>query len=588
MMANRRRLKRTPDQLAAAAEALASEPEAERDDPKELAMLAAENADLDKEARELAKDKRRSRRRSAATGISWGGIGGGGGGGGGDGMDDVHAMLADAKRQVDDEQSEAEEGMVPLRRGRGGGGGGFPPTASGGEPEFGGGEPPAGYEWVEERGDGDAGAAGAGPKIPWGPQGMDEEEEEEEELARLAEEKARQRRIELLKEINHEEALGAAFPKKFTARSNEDEMVAALEAARYQRKLKTTAKLLRQGMMLVINIFEKLNGKLHPFGEWFDIDGWSAGVMRNIADYDAVILEICELHGGNMPLLGNPYVRLVGMLGMSCGAYAMQRNAKRTADRRQQESQRRAPFATAQQIISQQPDVARTIHSELSAREAANAGYAGPPQPPREAPPQPQPRPPPPPPPRRSPFPSLPAKPKPGPGPALGPFAKPRPAPPPPPPRPPSPVQVPIGANEPDQTEAFAMREGWTRPPSTSSSSPPPPSFPDLAARLREPESPAARPSISEALVGLLPSSGTMSGTAPSADEDRLMTARALGDAVAQVVAASAGPSSVEPVPPFPLPATSSADQSEVGTAAIPMRRKGGRGGRKVGTVMAL
>jgi hypothetical protein len=231
-------------------------------------------------------------------------------------------------------------------------------------------------------------------------------ESPEERKKREAEEAAA-RKEELLVAIKHEEAMGSTFSQKYTSKSSEVEMRAALGAARQQRKIKSTVKLLRQALFTCIRIVENINTRFHPVGEWLDLDGWTGAVMKNMADYDSVIQEIVEFHGGDIPFLSSPYVRLAGMLGFSAFGFVMAKNAEKRKLKQEEEAREMAEIKrrndarlnrmeatpaypdTPEEFIRANPALAQQIYKQFAAK------HGPPPMPPSTTPaPPPDPKPP--------------------------------------------------------------------------------------------------------------------------------------------------------------------------------------------------
>ncbi len=245
-------------------------------------------------------------------------------------------------------------------------------------------------------GDGDEEDMSEGEGLGPGGTGMDEDEEGEitdnespEERKERLKEEAEVRKMELLTAIKHEEALGSVFPKNYTIKSSEAEMRAAINVAKYNRKLRTQAKLLRQGLMICIKLIETINTKYSPFGDWIDLQGWSGAVMRNAQDYDAVLMEIVEYHGGEIPFLSNPYLKLGGMLVMSGAGFAMHRASEKAEIERKKkeekvkwESNLKAPTGiNAREFIDKNPGLAENIFDEIAKRNGLhnNRYFQGPP-----------------------------------------------------------------------------------------------------------------------------------------------------------------------------------------------------------------
>ena len=113
--------------------------------------------------------------------------------------------------------------------------------------------------------------------------------------------------------LNRMERAGMKLTKKFTMRSDLDEMKAELASLKKQKQIDGGLGVAQNILVSLIAGVEFLNNKFDPID--LKLDGWSNTIRDNIADYDEIFIELIEKYSGKTQIA--PELRLIFNIAMS-------------------------------------------------------------------------------------------------------------------------------------------------------------------------------------------------------------------------------------------------------------------------------
>ena len=208
----------------------------------------------------------------------------------------------------------------------------------------------------------------------------------------LSAEETVQKKINLIRKLNHLEKKGIKLTKKYTMEDPLAAISGEYEMLKKEKEKSNSVKFQGKMLMAFVSALEFLNGRFDPFE--LKLDGWAEAVNENIEDYDEVFGELHEKYGEKAKMA--PELKLIFMLGGSAAMLHMTNTMFKSAmpgmdDIMRQNPELMSQFtqAAANTMSQENPGFGGFMNNMMNSRPDAPPGSpAGPPEEYRQNPPQ--------------------------------------------------------------------------------------------------------------------------------------------------------------------------------------------------------